>query len=90
LPDREKAFRFKVNTIGGGDYPMEMIIEFLEYWVECGENDVKMRFEKQPSFDIGKRLARWEKNNLAKSKKSTEKIIGRQDMNTVISNASGW
>ena len=41
------------------DYPKELKIDFIEYWYE-GKN--KMRWQKQPTFDISLRLKRWQKN----------------------------
>ena len=44
-------------------YGKEILNEFYQYWTEHGENDKKMRFEKQTTFGISQRLARWKKNN---------------------------
>ena len=44
-------------------YVLEMIKDFFEYWTEHGVNDKKMRFEKQTSFDVGRRLKTWEKRS---------------------------
>jgi hypothetical protein len=43
-------------------YGKEMIREFYDYWTEHGEQDKKMRFEKQSSFNLELRLKRWNKN----------------------------
>lgn len=40
---------------------------FVEYWTEHGENDRKMRFEKETSFDIKRRLLTWKNNNYNKN-----------------------
>lgn len=39
------------------------VSDFLDYWTEHGENDKKMRFEKEKSFGIKRRLATWKKNS---------------------------
>lgn len=39
-----------------------VLIEFFEYWAEYGINDKKMRFEKETSFSIMRRLDTWFKN----------------------------
>ena len=44
-------------------YVLEMMKDFFEYWTEHSPNDKKMRFEKQTSFDIGRRLKTWLKNS---------------------------
>lgn len=36
--------------------------KFFDYWTEHGPKDLKMRFEKETSFDIAKRLDRWFEN----------------------------
>jgi hypothetical protein len=52
------------------DYSEELKIDFIEYWCE-GKN--KMRWQKQPTFDISLRLKRWERNQ-KKWSKGTSKI----------------
>ena len=44
-------------------YPKEMRINFADYWTESGGN--KMRWEKEKVFDVGRRLARWAKNDFS-------------------------
>jgi len=44
-------------------YVLEMMKDFFEYWTEHSLNDKKMRFEKQTSFDIGRRLKTWQKRS---------------------------
>ena len=36
-----------------------MLKDFFEYWTEHGPKDKKMRYEKQTSFDISRRLKTW-------------------------------
>ena len=45
------------------NYPEQMTQEFIDYWTEHGIGDKKMRFEKEKSFGIGRRLATWAKND---------------------------
>ena len=53
--------------------PLQVIntngISFIEYWTEHGENDRKMRFEKQTSFDIKRRLLTWRNNSFKNNNK---------------------
>jgi len=44
-------------------YPREMLKEFLYYWTEKNPRGRKMRYEKEKTFDVGRRLSRWNKNN---------------------------
>ena len=46
-------------------YGKEMLKAFFDYWSEHGPNDAKMRFEKEKSYDISKRLATWAKRERA-------------------------
>lgn len=43
-------------------YSSEMLNDFYRYWTEKGTNDKKMRFEKEKTFGIDRRLATWKKN----------------------------
>ena len=52
-------------------YGKETLNDFYGYWTEKGENDKKMRFEKQTSFDIKRRLTTWTKNDFNKKKEVT-------------------
>jgi hypothetical protein len=49
-------------------YTQEMIADFVEYWTESS-NGKKQRWEYEKTFDIGRRLARWAKNEIAFGKK---------------------
>jgi len=40
-------------------YPKDMIRSFFDYWSEMNKSQTKMRFEKQPTWEVGKRLATW-------------------------------
>jgi len=35
---------------------------FIPYWTESGDRDIKMRFEKERSFSMNRRLAKWKTN----------------------------
>lgn len=39
------------------------LMDFIEYWTEKNPNGRKMRFEKEKTFDISKRLKRWKRND---------------------------
>ena len=43
-------------------YGRDFINDFYGYWTEHGANDRKMRFEKQTSFSVKRRLKTWEAN----------------------------
>jgi len=52
-------------------YDTDILKEFISYWTEPNKAQTKMRFEMQKTFEIGRRLASWEKNS--KNFKKTEK-----------------
>lgn len=62
IDERKNDFVSEVEEIGVTCASGINLIEFIDYWTEHGPNDRKMRFEKQTSFDIKKRLARWKRN----------------------------
>ncbi len=41
-----------------------MINDFLEYWTESSYKGKKMRFEKEPVFDINRRFKTWKTNSI--------------------------
>ena len=66
IEDRKEEFKKLTQTewsrLGGNNYmPESEAIEFARYWVEHGAQDKKMRFEKEKSFGIGRRLGTWKK-----------------------------
>lgn len=66
----EKTQQFYNKTCLFSDkYTSEMIADFCQYWTEKSPNGKKMRFEFEKTFDIGRRLARWHKNELSFGKK---------------------
>jgi hypothetical protein len=44
-------------------YPKEMLRQFYNYWTELNKSGSRMRFELQQTFEIGKRLATWARND---------------------------
>lgn len=48
-----------LKTNSGGRYSKDMIRAFFDYWSEMNKSETKMRFEKQPTWEVPKRLATW-------------------------------
>ena len=60
----DRKLKFSTTLIPFLDlYDKDLIRAFCDYWTEHGENDKKMRFEKEKSFGLSRRLATWNKNN---------------------------
>lgn len=43
-------------------YGKEMLRSFFDYWSEMNASQTRMRFEKQPTWELSKRLATWANN----------------------------
>jgi len=54
IDERKQLLMDKLVTYT--NYSSGLVIDFHDYWTEHGENDRKMRFEKEKSFDISDRL----------------------------------
>jgi len=82
IDSRKTSFSTKVSEICiQKNFSENLKNEFLDYWTEHGENDKKMRFEKQTSFSIPLRLEKWKKNNVKwKKEKSNKKMSMAQKM----------
>ena len=66
IQDREKEFYVKLGLEWKSKMPdmsKEEVRKFYEYWTEHGDNDKKMRFEKEKTFGISRRLKTWNNNN---------------------------
>ena len=62
LKDRKLAFGMQLKPFNE-TYPRPMLAEFYDYWTEVKEGGRKMRFEKEKTFEIAKRLTRWKRND---------------------------
>ena len=51
------------------EYGRDMLNDFYFYWTEHGENDKKLRFEKEKTFGISQRLRTWFSRNPKQYKK---------------------
>ncbi len=45
------------------EYGKDMLNDFYLYWTEHGDGDKKMRFEKEKTFGLSRRLTTWKKND---------------------------
>jgi hypothetical protein len=59
LEKRASKFYFEIDAT---DYPDEMKKAFFDYWTEPNPSKTKMRFEKETTWDLPRRLARWANN----------------------------
>jgi len=61
ISDRKETFKNLLSPFENL-YGKNLLDDFIAYWTEHGVNDKKMRFEKEKSFDVGRRLGTWKKN----------------------------
>lgn len=74
IDQRELNFRAQVNIMIAFSY--ELRKEFLEYWTEPNKTGTKMRFELEKTWDLKRRLNRWQRSSKEENKfngKPTEK-----------------
>ena len=64
---RQLAFKNSLWNKFKNDYNAKTIEAFYLYWTEHGDDDKKMRFEKEKSFSVSLRLKNWAKNNFDKT-----------------------
>lgn len=58
LSERDKDFKEKVLK---QPFPPDILDEFYEYWSEPNKSESKMRFELEKTWDLNRRLKRWER-----------------------------
>ena len=58
---KEEEFKKEVSTFK--NYPSEMLKDFIQYWTEPNKSRTKLRYELEPTWDTGRRLANWAKND---------------------------
>ncbi len=64
---RELKFR---EQVAKHSYPDNLKLDFCDYWTESKPNGKKLRFEMQQTFDISRRLKKWQSNNFGSQKET--------------------
>lgn len=80
MEERKSKFKEQIwESIGKtfDEYPKALVTEFFEYWTEVNLNGRKMRFEKEKTFSINRRLATFKKN----AKKWNPELLGGESIN---------
>ena len=62
LTSREDIFKKSIEPYLQ-KYGLEMCNDFYMYWTEPNKYKTKLRFEMQKTWDVGRRLVTWSKNN---------------------------
>lgn len=65
-------------------YSTEMLEAFVDYWTEPNKSKTKLRYELQKTFDIGRRLKTWSKNDSKFNNKKSDVMETWQDLRNEI------
>lgn len=79
IEKRKEKFTETVNTFIP-KYGLKTVHDFCNYWTERSEGARKMKFEKQTSFEIEKRLITWKSNEVkfnGTTKGTTDQVPAR-------------
>lgn len=74
---KQEFYTLIANT--GNVYVKQVKKEFYNYWTEISLRGKKMRFEKEKTFDIKKRLDRWVKNSYNKGNEPKQSRLNAID-----------
>lgn len=78
---RKSEFKNKIWKTYNKRYSLDTIRDFFEYWSEHGDNDKKMRFEKERTFSLEARIKRWDNNNFNKPKNGFQNKDSKNESN---------
>jgi len=65
-----------------GEYSREIVREFYDYWSESDRQMLKIRFEKEKTWELSKRLSRWAANNNGSNFKNNSKQESQSNQQT--------
>lgn len=65
-------------------YSIEMLEAFVDYWTEPNKSKTKLRYELQKTFDVGRRLKTWSKNDSKFNNKKSDVMDTWQDLRNEI------
>lgn len=65
-------------------YGKDVIRNFYDYWTEHGENDKKMRYEKEKSFGLNRRLTTWNNNNFKNNNNGKSTITNTDEFKQIV------
>ena len=70
---KKQVFEFAFTSSGKPLYNQEVLNDFYNYWSEPNKSNTKMKFELQQTFDIGRRLVTWSKNDFGNKSNGVKK-----------------
>ena len=72
---KKSLFKFTNVKPHTGKYSKQLVKEFFDYWSEPNKSKTKMRYELERTWDVERRLAKWDNNNFNKNKEVVKEII---------------
>jgi hypothetical protein len=78
---RKQSFLDQLKDVKKETDSSKMLNDFFLYWTEHGVNDKKMRFEKEKSFGMARRLSRWRINQSKFEPKQSRSEYINQELN---------
>lgn len=72
---KKRLDKFKTQVSEFKQYPEQIRNEFIQYWTEPNKSKTRMRFELEKTWDLNRRIIRWNTNNsnFNKSKSPSKK-----------------
>ena len=71
-------------------YGKYLLNDFFEYWTEHGLKDKKMRYEKEKSFGLSRRLSTWAKNQISFNNGKTHDKPVKRDASDILLEKYGF
>ena len=82
-----KTGKFKKQVLEfQSQYDLEMLEEFILYWSEPNKSGTKIKWEMEPTWDMGRRLSRWANSNYQVNRSPSEKFKQNGKLDEEISN----
>ena len=81
---------FKKEVYNFKNYPKELLDEFIDYWSEPNRSNTKMRWERENTWDLGRRVKRWADKDLSGIMQKKNGVVDEFKMDSVGRAAIGW
>jgi len=83
LKKRESEFTETIRPFLS-QYPRDMLLAFFNYWTEPNQSKTKMKFELQPTWDIGRRLKTWADNQKNFKKPENDRVKNSNELDELL------
>ena len=83
----ERTDKFKKQVFEfQSQYDLELLEEFILYWTEPNKSKSKLKYELEPTWDLGRRLTRWDNNKFQGVKSPAQQFKQNGTLDEEISN----